>query len=373
MSLSQQVQPHKTPAPLGIMASVVIAALGGFVGGLLIEHGPTYFNVHVSQPVLGESQVHSDFVSATPTPFLEPALHTNAQPDAEPAVLAAGAEARIVVHDDARSYLVLQAKAPKVWGTGAIALSSGENQMLSTLSQSIDLAKLPTEQAAWLGASVTMYDDQGFACSGTVDSLALLEQFAGDGMSEGGWDEYGEGPLLVARISPDKGSCAEASWGRHAALSAPSIGRLSKGTKADRREARRAFRSTPAYRKFQKEFLADGQKGKWDAYWDSELTIRVIRSPEQELVFVEAQVGGCGEFEAQLGTLFERKADGTLHALSSENSFLADIEAAADIDGDGDLDFITQGDAYNRALMRRDDSGLTTQSENNVGIYFCRC
>ncbi len=376
MSLSQQVTPHRNPAPLGLLTSIVIAALGGFVGGVLIEHGPPYFNIHVTQPVLGDSGTDSEFVSVVPGPYAyqsEPKIPTSEpEPAPEPELLAASAEARIAIQDGKNAYLVLQAKAPTTWGTGRI-MASTEDEMLTTLRQATLDSAVPVDQKAWLGATVTLYDVQGFACSGMVTSLELVEQFAGDGLTNEGWDEYADGPLLAARITPEKGSCSGATWGRHSELEAPSIGRLSRGTKAERREARRAFRSTKAYRKFQKEFLADGQKGKWDTYWDGDLTIRVIRSPEQELVFVEAQVGGCGEFEAQLGTLFERQADGTLKALSSDNPFLGDIESCADIDGDGDLDFITHGDGFNRSLMRRDDNGLTTQSSSEVGIYYCRC
>lgn len=380
MSLSQQVQPHKNPAPLSLLTSIVIAALGGFVGGVLIEHGPTYFNVHVTQPVLGDAGTNSEFVSAQapatqpeePTEEPLPVAPQTAAEQTEPEIVAMGADARIVVSDGKSTYLVLQGKAPLASGTGAISASSPD-EMLTTIKQATDTSALAAPQTEWIGANVTLYDEQGFACSGTIGKLVLLEQFAGDGLTREGWDEYADGPMLAAQVHSDHGSCKDASWGRHGTHQAPSIGRILRGSKAERRDARKAFRRTKAYRRFQKQFLADGQTGNWDAYWDNELTIRVIRSAEQELVFVEAQVGGCGEFEAQLGVLFERQADGTLKALASENPFLGDIKAAADIDGDGDLDFISQGDGFNRALMRQDGEGLTTQSQSDVGIYYCRC
>jgi hypothetical protein len=365
------------------LTSIVIAALGGFVGGVLIEHGPTYFNVHVTQPVLGDAGTNSEFISAqAPAPAAEEPAPAAEEPapeepqtvaeQPEPAMVAMGADARIVVSDGKRTYIVLQGKAPAAWGTGAISASSPD-EMLTTLKQATDMSALAAPQTDWLGANVTLYDERGFACSGTVDKLVLLEQFAGDGLTRDGWDEYADGPMLAAQVHSDNGSCKDASWGRHGTQPAPSIGRISRGSKAERRDARNAFRRTKAYRRFQKAFLADGQTGNWDAYWDNELTIRVIRSAEQELIFVEAQVGGCGEFEAQLGVLFERQDDGALKAMPSENPFLGDIKAAADIDGDGDLDFISQGDGFNRALMRQDEEQLTTQSKIDVGIYYCRC
>ncbi|MCP4448341.1 MAG: hypothetical protein GY811_23825, partial [Myxococcales bacterium] len=106
---------------------------------------------------------------------------------------------------------------------------------------------------------------------------------------------------------------------------------------------------------------------------EGELDIQVVSSPEQELVFVQAQVGGCGDFDVQLGTVFERVADGTLQVLQSENTFMAAIEAAADVDGDGDLDLITHGDGYDRTLMLHSEKGLSTGSHSDVGIYYCRC
>ncbi|MCP4445737.1 MAG: hypothetical protein GY811_10410, partial [Myxococcales bacterium] len=100
MTLSQHVEPYRTPAPLGIVTSIVIAALGGFVGGLLIEHGPTYLQVHVAQPVLGQPAEPSELGSA-PVPadtnrYPEPTTVATPGPT-EPHVVASGAESRIVV------------------------------------------------------------------------------------------------------------------------------------------------------------------------------------------------------------------------------------------------------------------------------------
>ncbi len=368
MSLSQHVQPHRAPAPLGIVASLVVAALGGFVGGMLIEHGPTYLNVHVTQPVLGQSSEPSELISE-----VEPVAAPVAEPETDNAeILARGAESRIVVHAQDAAYIVLQHSANRDWGTGAIR-SSNRDDFLVTLRQSVSLAALPPEYSAWLKAPVTLFDSRGYACSATVETLELLEQYAGEGMSLETWDEYGDGPLLVARLAASKGKCTNAVWGRHAELAAPSIGRITRGTKGERREARKVFRASAAYRTLQAQFLEEGHKGNWDAFWEGRLSISVVRSPEQELVFVQAQVGGCGEFNAQLGTIFERQEDGTLQALASDNTFLAGIAAAADVDGDGDLDIVTQGDLYDRTLNLHNGSGLSVHSQSLVGIYYCRC
>lgn len=381
MTLSQHVQPHRPPAPMGIILSLIIVGLGGFVGGLLIEHGPTYFNLHVTQPVLGFETGISDFASGPtselvsapvseliPDPPTEPALQT--VPKVAPT--AVGAEARIVIHAGKRTYLVLQDGASKDWGTGPIKTTIDD--YLTTLRQSTKATALDPGQRAWHGAKVTLYDAKGHVCNGIVESIDLLEQFAGDSMTEGGWDEHRkDGPALVARITSTQANCKGATWARHADLPAPSLGRIRKGTRSTRKEARKAFRSSIAYRKIQEQHEDAGLAGKWDAFWKQPLTIRVVQSAGQELVFVQAQVGGCGDFRAQLGTLFVRQTDGTLKAMPSDNNLLADIEAAADIDGDGDLDLITLGDGYDRSLMLQNDSEFSQMVHVHVGLYYCRC
>ncbi|MCP4447050.1 MAG: hypothetical protein GY811_17135, partial [Myxococcales bacterium] len=310
MSLSQNVQPHRAPPPIGLVASIVIAALGGFVGGMLLEHGPTYLNVHIAQPVLGQAAEPSEFVSAQAA---EPALLAApaSLDEGKDAPRAFGAQSRIVVHANDAAYLVIAGSASTSLGRGNIRSSAHEG-LLTTLRQKVNTDKLSADQREWIGAEVTLYDGSGYACSAIVEEVELLQQYAGDGSSLDTWDEYAGGPLLTARVTPSKGRCKAAVWGRHAGLTTPSIARIGKGTAKQRREARRAFRSSKAYRKHQKEFSAEGHTGNWHTYQEGELDIQVVSSPEQELVFVQAQVGGCGDFDVQLGTVFERVADGTL-------------------------------------------------------------
>ncbi len=365
MSLSQQVQPFQKPAPFGLIASLIVAAMGGFAGGMLMEHGPTYLNVHVTQPILGQQIVDSEVIAPVAEPVLAPT--------------ARGAEARVVVHAGDRSFVVLQDKADPAWGHGSIEV--GTVDFMTTRHQTVSDEALSSDLRSWQSAPVILRDDQGYVCSGTIVEFLLLEQLAADGLDvEKHWDEYGTGPLLVGRIDVTQGNCEAATWARHGNLSAPSIGRIDRGTKKLRREARRAFRQADAYRAIQKEYESDEyadehdeHKGTWDRFLDGKLTMQFVRSAEQELVFVQAQVGECGTFNAQLGIIFARQDDGSLVALKSDNAFLSSIVAAADVDGDGDLDLLTQGDAYDRSLMLQEKTGLAHETHSEVAIHYCRC
>ncbi len=365
MSLSQQVHPYQKPAPFGLIASLIVAALGGFAGGMLMEHGPTYLNVHVTQPILGQQIVDSELL----VPMEEQALAPKAR----------GAEARIAIHSDVGTFVVLQDKADQAWGNGPIQVSTAD--FMTTRHQTVSDEALPSDLRSWQSAPVILRDDKGYVCSGTISEFRLLEQLAADSLDvEKRWDDYGNGPLLVGRVDVTQGDCEAATWARHGNLSTPSIGRVDRGTKKLRREARQAFRQADAYRTIQKEYESDEyadeydeHKGKWDRFLDGKLTIQFAGSPEQELVFVQAQVGECGTFNAQLGIVFARQDDGSLVALQSDNEFLSRVVAAADVDGDGDLDLLTQGDTYDRSLMLQADTKLSHETHAEVPIHYCRC
>jgi len=376
MSIRQHVQPHRHPAPLSLVASIIVAALGGFVGGALLENGPTYLNVHVTQPWLAETtyeaepQALASKAEPIPTESAEEAVPVERVANV-PEMLS-GADARIVVHAGQTPYLILRAKADSTWGRGVITSKTGDG-VLTTLRQPANTEVLPSELQAWIGSPVTLYNAKGYTCQGEIERIELLEQFAGDGVEPEGWDSYSSGPQLAARVRPVKGQCSSATWARDSRLPSPGLARVQRGTKKERRMAREAFRKTDKYQELQERYLAEGNSGPWDKFWDNELQIQVLRSARQDLIFVQAQVGGCGDFDGQLGSVFVQSETRELTLLPTGESFLSDVLAAADIDNDGDLDLITQGDGFDRSLVVQDDAAMVETSHSEVPIYFCRC
>lgn len=372
--LQQQtaVQPKQRSNRIAI--ALLLTGLGGFMGGMLTSYGPTYLNIHLAEPVLAPHRAATTSPVAPMQQVALPSIHEPA-PVVEASVPAA-AEGRLVIHSHDRAYLVLQTSAPKAWGKSTIRKRVDKDGFLSTLSQDVRVSSVPAELLAYRDREFVLHDAGGYVCTATAGPLKLLQQRASDyepdatGPQE--WDEYANEPLLVSELAATSGRCKDALWARDASLVPAAIGRVSAATGAGKREARAAFRATAEYKTLQAGFVAEGGTGRWDASDRGTSTITSINSAREELVFIGTQAGGCGDFEAQVGMVFRRDARGELERVPSEQGLMLAVDAAADLDGDGDLELITTGDGLDRSLMHQSE-GFVEDTRSAISIYFCRC
>lgn len=358
-----------------LLFAVSVAGIGGFVGGSIMSYGPHYVNVHVTEAFdSGEVAPVAEPVAAAIPVAVEPPNEIVAQPALEAAELAlpAGAEARLVMQGKNTSYIVLDSSPKVQWGAGAKRVRGADFEF--TLTQDLDPDFTTPEIALWRDREVTLFSTTGYSCSATVSDFQLLQKSFEDGDgSDSVFKEFEPGLFqLVARVEPIRGNCANAVWARDASLAPPAIGRVGRTKKALRRLAQSEFRGSPDWKALQKRFAKEGGKGKWDSLWDTAPTIRSMRGASEELVMVSASGGNCGEFEGQLSIFYRVEEDGSLSQIASGKLNLEDVAAAADIDADGDLDFI--GSRYRSdTLLVRQNAQLENESSSQVLINVCGC
>jgi hypothetical protein len=337
-------------------------------GALIVTQGPTYLSVHLVAPALHQAPSSAAVSVATTAEPVEP---DEAPAPASPDLI--GAQGRLVAFSGDRPYLILSNELSRSWAVGK--RHADQEDMLITATQALDEEELPARLAGWHGETVVLYDVDGERCTATVGAPLFFSQDASDNMPIDDPYALDYAELSVAApLAAVRGDCGGSLWARHQALPAVSPARVAPLEGSARREAVRAFRHHPSYLALQKRYRADGHVGKWDRMWDGTPTVQRIESDSQRLIFVGAQVGGCGEFEGNLGLLFERQEDGSLDALhNGDFGAYFEISGAADMDGDGDLELIADQDGFDRTLLRQDDALLHLDSQHLIPIHFCRC
>lgn len=359
-----------------ILFSLLVAFVGGFLGGVLTSYGPTFLNVHLTQPVLSADHVSSiDEESRQSEKSVDSTrVFDSAPASGEATALAAKGDARLVIHAHGRSYLLVEDLASANMGIGDIERVRGSDDFITTLRQKVRESKIPATYQDYRDHHFALNDAQGFSCTASTGPLMLLQQIATDfeGVDDEqqGWDEYGGAPMLVAELITIRGTCKDAIWARDVNLPPADIGRITLANKSLRRTARAVFRASKTYNDQQTLFEFQQGTGRWDA--NAHTTFTSISSAAEDLVLVSVQVGGCGEFEAQEGIVFRVQPDGALDAIALHKGLILQVDAAADIDGDGDLDLMTTGDGFDRSLVRQGDE-LTVEAHSAVSIQYCRC
>jgi hypothetical protein len=360
-----------------LLFAISVAGIGGFVGGSIMSYGPHYVNIHVTE-AFDRGEMRRASVAEPVGAVVAVAVETPDEVVAQPApkaaevALPAGAESRLVMQGKNRSYLVLDS-SPKVhWGAGAKRVRGADFEF--TLTQALDPDFVTPEIALWRDREVTLFSATGYSCTAKVSDFQLLQKSFEDGDGrESVFREFEPGLFqLVARVEPLRGNCAPAVWARDASLAPPAIARVGRAKKALRRLAESKFRASPDWKALQKRFAKEGGKGKWDSLWDTAPTIQSMRGASEELVMISATGGNCGEFEGALSIFYRVEQDGSLSQIASGKLNLEDVAAAADIDADGDLDFI--GSRYrSETLLVRQNAQLEKESSSQVLINVCGC
>lgn len=138
--------------------------------------------------------------------------------------------------------VILHTDAPAEWGRGELFEPRGEAPF--RVARSADLDRLPGDLAAQVARSIDLQGPAGKLCSVTIDRLAVVAQYTGDGMADvfdGGfpYDEEGwpigvsretsrsllwttQSRWLVGELS-DLSGCGGALWARDSDLPAPTI------------------------------------------------------------------------------------------------------------------------------------------------------
>lgn len=357
-----------------ILFAITVAGIGGFVGGYLMSYGPQYINLHLTQANY-ESEPSQGGAGPVPMP-MPVAIHvapaTGAQSVVPDEPLPEGAEARLVMQGRKRSYVVLDSSPDPTWGKGKKRVRGDDFEF--TLTQPLAEEHTSAELEEWRGRELDLYSAKGYACSAKVVGFELLQKSFEEGSDgESVYRQFEPGLFqLVARVEPTRGLCGSALWARDASLPAPAVGRLVRTKKALRRLAKTSFRESAQWQAIQKDFLKQGGKGKWDSVWDSTPSIQSLRSSVEELILVSSDTADCGDFGGTLSLLYRVEADSSLTHIPSPELYLRELQASADVDGDGDLDLIGTSHGSDTLLVGQ-GAKLQEQQRSHVLINYCGC
>ena len=192
-------------------------------------------------------------------------------------------------------------------------------------------------------------------------------------------------PVLTLALVPVRGDCKGAVWARDATYDPPPIGVLSEVAPDVRKQAVAAFRRLKQYNNVQtdyEKFTADvgveaieaeglTPKGPWDGSDGEYLTVETVAGPSEQLVLVNANLGGCGDFTASLTAIYRRDGDQLTLAWVSGEAF-GSIEAAADIDGDGHLELWLTEYSSGQVLLHYQD-GYQRRQILQTPSFICPC
>lgn len=370
-----ELRPERRPVS-GILFGISLAVLGGFLGGVITNYGPTYLHLHLTQahlqPVAQTPEVV--YVKAEPKSIPDKFEVETPAPDAK-SNLPENAEARLIVDSGSQHYILLSADAKSKWAGAKSQLRrhSQKDGMVHTYVQKAGESLIPSEFLSWKNRKVSLYDSKGFRCTANIGQFVLLQQVADDFPDDKvvTWDNP-DSIVLAAQLKGSQGRCANAIWARDSSLPAPAIARHTKASGALRKLAKKTFRTSSDYQAIQKDFRKDGKKGPWDQFEFDSLQMNLVTGSSETLLRISAAVGGCGYFGAELSQLYRVSKDNTLTRIASEGYELDSIDTAVDFDGDGDLDFVVSGEGWDYALVKQ-DSQLRELMRNPVSVYMCRC
>jgi ketosteroid isomerase-like protein len=263
----------------------------------------------------------------------------------------------------------------------------------------IDPSVLTADQKAFMGRTFTVYDVTGKPCSARVKSFAIkavtilhfgMDQDFADtaqyperavaakararALFE--WAEDSSRYLYGRFESPCPGGVF-AVQGSSSKVLAPAKGTL---TGVD---AKKAIRALPMHKRLQAHFtetVPEQKQLQWDDF-DPVGTVAVSFQPEHGApiaVFGTANGPACNSFNGALTAVFDMTdpAKPVARGTVDDEFDVAHVIAALDVDGDGELEFVTGPDGFTNvmSLLRRNRQGVYVRNTFFKNSYFdCPC
>ena len=262
------------------------------------------------------------------------------------------------VEDRGGPRVILALNAREDWASGPPVLVSDQSPVVGRCA--VNEANLPADLKAWKGRKVVLFGPGGVVCNATLGGLEIVGRFEPHFGTREFWNGADGQPkfkpaeiaaqalgtegasVLAAAVVPDAGgSCRGALWARDAGLAAPDIFVREAATPDLVRLGQARFHAMRGYVEQQKDVGPD---------WEGRPEYTVFRhaATGRRYLSTWANVGGCGEPSASLWALWkivDRNGRADLVLLTDERDpggmFVP--EAAADIDGDGQPEFIGSG------------------------------
>lgn len=365
-------QPRLSPHARTFAFATAVAGVAGLAVGALVtvveraQPAPRRLALVDSCPAVATP---TRIQAAPPSLILEPAL-------VEPPPEARGLDGALVVQADGPR--VVLGHVAQGYLVGTPTLVTVDEGLEHAVRHPVDRESLPGEWSALVGSTLELYGKSGPVCQARVTGLAAFGHWIGEIYEEdsaSAWDAVSDSGRIVAEIEPVRGDCSSARWARDASRPAAEVADVHDAREPVRARALQEFRKLRAHRNIQRAFEKEtGERMPWDRYQDGEVEIHELVGTSERIVTAAVRVGGCGDFEGTLNAAWRLGPSGDWVPLAvDDGAALAEIEAAADMDGDGFLDLVTKGYWADRALRRSGDDGYQIDSEDVAPIHMCTC
>lgn len=281
-------------------------------------------------------------------------------------------------------------------GKGDPVVAKPEYLGVQEADAAVNEAALAPEQRAFVGRAFTAYDAAGKPCPAVVKSLSIkavviphfgvLQSFedraeypdpaAAEKAKPGVFYDLAgnEGRYLFGRF---ESPCPGARW----AVEGSGVAVVPKSEPLKEHPgALAALRALPEYKKVQAELAAEHPEKKaqpWDTY-DGETSFDAFRPPKgAPLLVASSRAGnGCGDFYGALAAVFDSTdpAHPASRGVIDGAPGILNVLAAVDLDGDGELEFVTgpDGESERFGLIRPGKKG-TYVREDFFAVPFLDC
>ena len=217
----------------------------------------------------------------------------------------------------------------------------------------------------WVGERLRLYSADGSTCLARITKAVALGRFDDSGSEEPAdpeeaWARADGTQVVAGDLEVVEGECEDPIWARSASLPEPTMATRSSVDRKTRSAAIAAFKARPEHRE-----LTDGTG-------DERYEVKALRAGGDTIVVTTLVVEGCaGEWPALTGLW---RLEGDKLTFLGARETMTDVLAAADADGDGRMDLVTQEDTLGVSVLRRRARGAYRTTESApVLIHGCRC
>ncbi|MEZ4335784.1 MAG: hypothetical protein R3B82_04065 [Sandaracinaceae bacterium] len=257
----------------------------------------------------------------------------------------------VIRADGLRPRVVLRADTDPTWSGGDLRLLHRE--FPTVVTRPARIGALPSDVRADARGILELTDGRRTVCTARIGRPHLLRYvepdferavwsgeegghvFSDDEVARAAWDLVPEHELLVARVIPIAGDCADAEW---ASRRAPRFG---ADAPLPDPAVLAAYRALPEHAELAeawadaRQYDDDPDAASWDERAGAQRRQVDLRIDGRDFSLVVAHAhDGCGDFTGSLWALFERGPDGP-QLLRSAHTYLYAPSAIADFDGDG--------------------------------------